>query len=84
MRRKALPRVWPKPRSKGSRITFAEVPLTASTLIACGVRNSFAVRVIYCYLKDYLEYNSTIKLSLISAGRSERSGAALNVPSNLE
>src|SRR5579863_6893472 len=31
----------------------------------------------------YLEYNSTIRLSLMSLGRSERSGNALSVPANL-
>jgi len=31
-------------------------------------------------MTDYFEYNSTIRLSLMSLGRSERSGNALSEP----
>src|SRR6516162_11233331 len=34
------------------------------------------------YMNDYFEYNSTIRLSLMSLGRSERSGSAFSEPVN--
>lgn len=40
IRRSALPRVWPKPRSKGSRVTLACVELTCSISTRRGFRNS--------------------------------------------
>src|SRR5690554_4244421 len=46
MRRSALPRVWPKPRSNGSSTIFAWFALISSTLISRGRRNSVTERCI--------------------------------------
>ena len=80
-RRRALPRVWPNPRFRGSMVIFASVLLIFSTSTRRGFNNSLNVDGICVFpFASYLEYSSTTNCSLISDESSPRSGIVLNTP----
>ncbi len=81
-RRNALPSVCPKPRSNGSITTLAWRGDVGVTLTTRGRRNSATADCMKSTLPDYLEYNSTTRLSLMSGSMSPRSGSDFRTPEN--
>ncbi len=73
----ALPNVCPNPRSKGSRTTRYSLLDNSTESTNFGFKKSLALP---CIINSYLEYNSTIKCSEISADNSFLSGALLKTP----
>jgi len=74
-----FPNVCPKPRSNGSRTIRYSFVDNSTESTSFGFRKSLALP---CIFNSYLEYNSTIKCSEISADKSSREGTFLNIPFN--
>ena len=74
-----FPRVWPNPRSKGSRTTRYSFLDISTESTSFGFKKSLALP---CIFNSYLEYSSTINCSEISEDSSSRAGTLLKTPFN--